>query len=263
MVPNRLVTHICRTIAPPLSLHRHHHTRVCSVSSAPQSHRVPTHLPAHHRRAHSVEAIPSATDPNTSSCSHCSCCSTHGLRQQQPLVPSPIQTQSRVKQEPADISGHLHKKFSSSSGVLDTHISRKQQQQQQQQFMPSSNKENSSIVGSFISGKTVSTTKARSDPGLRGVGNAGVPFRDRTNTQECQQGGSSNRRKRMGSLKELVPPLNAGRLRPIQQQTRSATVSSKAETHIRKYYTCTFYNLQDTNLQELNYESVIFFLKDK
>ena len=64
-----------------------------------------------------------------------------------------------------------------------------------------------------------------------------IPFKDRTNT--ATQGGSVPRSTASkepsdlsvttghggGTLKELVPPLNAARLRPIQQQTRSAIVS--------------------------------------
>ncbi len=56
------------------------------------------------------------------------------------------------------------------------------------------------------------------------------PFRDMTNTLRSVQ--SEERKTRaaaatvVGSLKELVPPLNAARLRPIKQQTRSAIVSA-------------------------------------
>lgn len=61
------------------------------------------------------------------------------------------------------------------------------------------------------------------------------PFKDRTNVLN-ERPGSDNRkgvdrrtdeseRRSGGSLKELVPPLNAARLRPIKQQTRSAIVS--------------------------------------
>ena len=57
-----------------------------------------------------------------------------------------------------------------------------------------------------------------------------VPFRDRTNTSShaMSQLGQQERKKIVGkgnSLSELSPPLNAARLRPIQQNTRTATVS--------------------------------------
>ena len=91
-----------------------------------------------------------------------------------------------------------------------------------------SNKENISVV----SGSKART--AISDSGSiigsqRGKPN---PFRDRTNVQPS--GGSSlgkgsvstaNGGEKRASLRELVPPLNAARLRPIRQQTRSAIVS--------------------------------------
>lgn len=59
---------------------------------------------------------------------------------------------------------------------------------------------------------------------------SGVPFRDRTNisSQSVSQVGQQERRKVVGkgnSLSELAPPLNAARLRPIRQSTRTATVS--------------------------------------
>ncbi len=64
----------------------------------------------------------------------------------------------------------------------------------------------------------------------RGVSSSQVPFRDKTNV--ARSVGREERKVRAttaaptaGSLKELVPPLNAARLRPIKQQTRSAIVS--------------------------------------
>ncbi len=141
-------------------------------------------------------------------CSHCSCCSTHG---QQPLA-------SSVEHLPTDVSGHLRQNLSSSTGALESRVNH---QRKQQSSRESSNKENCSTFSSVVSSRTVTTAKTRSDPGLRVVG---VPFKDRTNIQES---GQSKKTKKIGSLKELVPPLNAARLRPLQQQTRGATVSHK------------------------------------
>ena len=68
------------------------------------------------------------------------------------------------------------------------------------------------------------------------------PFRDRTNIQVPESAGSNLKKgvsattaaaaagDRCGSLKELVSPLNAARLRPIRQQTRSATVGNRASS---------------------------------
>ncbi len=177
------------------------------MSSAPPSHPTPHHHPpGRHRRAHSVEALPSTT--NTSVCSHCSCCSTHG---QQPLA-------SSVEHLPTDVSGHLRQNLSSSTGALESRI---KHQRKQQSSRETSNKENYSTFSSVVSSRAVTTAKTRSDPGLRVVG---VPFKDRTNIQES---GQSKKTKKIGSLKELVPPLNAARLRPLQQQTRGAMVSHK------------------------------------
>lgn len=66
---------------------------------------------------------------------------------------------------------------------------------------------------------------------------SGVPFRDRTNisSQSVSQVGQQERRKVVGkgnSLSELAPPLNAARLRPIRQSTRTATVSSNYSSEI-------------------------------
>ena len=61
---------------------------------------------------------------------------------------------------------------------------------------------------------------------------SGLPFRDRTNTSQQQQQSvsQSGRQERRvvgkgNSLSELAPPLNAARLRPIRQSTRTAIVS--------------------------------------
>lgn len=55
------------------------------------------------------------------------------------------------------------------------------------------------------------------------------PLGDHTNTTNSLIENSRNKReasiKGVTSLSELVPPLNAARLRPIQQKTRTASVS--------------------------------------
>lgn len=55
--------------------------------------------------------------------------------------------------------------------------------------------------------------------------NSAHPFKDRTNVQPKSEEKKTSERRAVESLKELVPPLNAARLRPIKQQTRSAIVS--------------------------------------
>ena len=91
-------------------------------------------------------------------------------------------------------------------------------------------------------GSNKENTPSRSVDGKRGGGQmgsensgppsrgSGVPFRDRTNTSShgVSQLGQQEQKKIVGkgnSLSELAPPLNAARLRPIQQSTRTATVS--------------------------------------
>lgn len=103
------------------------------------------------------------------------------------------------------VSGGLHKRHSSSCGTLAI----KSEQQ--------TGKENSET------GSRVGTARAKSVSECAGKGSA-LPFGDRTNTVESRVKSSSSGEK-IGSLKELAPPLNVARLRPIRQQTRSATVS--------------------------------------
>ena len=71
-------------------------------------------------------------------------------------------------------------------------------------------------------------------PKPRGLGN--VPFKDRTNTSSNGAlVGRPDRKRVVGkgsSLSELAPPLNAARLRPIQQSTRTATVSSNTRNTV-------------------------------
>ena len=83
----------------------------------------------------------------------------------------------------------------------------------------SSNKENASSQHS---------RRAKSDFESRGSrqANSTRPFKDRTNVQ-TERPRLDDRKaveRSSGSLKALVPPLNAARLRPIKQQTRSAIV---------------------------------------
>lgn len=62
-----------------------------------------------------------------------------------------------------------------------------------------------------------------------------TPFRDRTNRSKIDDGRQKSSgfttitgdKAKIRTLSELVPPLNGARLRPIQQQTRSAHVSGK------------------------------------
>ena len=62
-----------------------------------------------------------------------------------------------------------------------------------------------------------------------------APFRDRTNRSKVDDGRQKSSgftttavdKPKIRTLNELVPPLNGARLRPIQQQTRSAHVSAK------------------------------------
>ena len=91
-----------------------------------------------------------------------------------------------------------------------------------------SNKENISVV----SGSKARTAISDSGSIIGSQRGKPEPFWDRTNVQPS--GGSSlgkgsvsttNGGEKRASLRELVPPLNAARLRPIRQQTRSAIVS--------------------------------------
>ena len=93
-----------------------------------------------------------------------------------------------------------------------------------------SNKENSR-VGSG----NVAPLKTRGSSGS-------APFKDRTNTSQISnnlgQSVTEGERK-MGkgnSLSELTPPLNAARLRPIRQSTRTATVNSPFELMVEKVF---------------------------
>lgn len=101
--------------------------------------------------------------------------------------------------------------------------------QDSQRLLRESNKENISVNSSKVS--IARTTKSDSDS-VAGVRRGGsIPFRDRTNAQEpgrislAKGSISTAGGEKHSSLKELIPPLNAARLRPIQQQTRSAIVS--------------------------------------
>ena len=95
-------------------------------------------------------------------------------------------------------------------------------------------------MGSARTGNKENTPGRLGDGGGQENGGAqkprgsGVPFRDRTNTSQQQQQqqsvSQSGRQERRvvgkgNSLSELAPPLNAARLRPIRQSTRTATVS--------------------------------------
>lgn len=151
----------------------------------------------HHRRTHSTEVTLSAGE-ETSSCSQCSRCCDHS----HPPVPA---------------TPGLHRRHSSSCGALDAQ----------------SNKENS-VVSVVMGSKLPHGGRAWSDSGSVGYRPRPLqprkPFRDTTNVPESigsipKKGVSAAAGDRCGSLKELVSPLNAARLRPIRQQTRSATVS--------------------------------------
>ena len=101
------------------------------------------------------------------------------------------------------------------------------------------NKENNSVGGT-----NSRTRKANSEmdewPGQRVALSGGAPFKDRTNRSRMERGEQKSSgvstasttttggdKAKVKTLNELVPPLNAARLRPIQQQTRSANVSDK------------------------------------
>ena len=108
-----------------------------------------------------------------------------------------------------------------------------------------SNKENYSA-----SSVRSSARKMNSDVGSvdgwqrrRGESSGGAPFTDRTNKSRVENierkssdgsgnGVSTGDKARIKTLSELVPPLNAARLRPIQQQTRSANVSQTAKLQL-------------------------------
>ena len=100
------------------------------------------------------------------------------------------------------------------------------------------NKENNSVGGT-----NSRTRKANGEmgewQGQRVASSGGAPFKDRTNRNRMERGEQKSSgvstastttggdKPKVKTLNELVPPLNAARLRPIQQQTRSANVSDK------------------------------------
>ena len=80
-----------------------------------------------------------------------------------------------------------------------------------------SNKENGPLGGGQNRGENVGPLKVR--------GSSNAPFKDRTNTSQITTGQEERGSLKGNSLSELTPPLNAARLRPIRQSTRTATVS--------------------------------------
>lgn len=186
----------------PTSQHRHHHSRHHSTSSAthPTTTTTAPHPPSN-RRAHSVEDLPTTAN-DTSTCSHCSCSSQ---------IPPPY---ASTHSEHA-FSGTVLRGQSSSCGELPNSFCK-------------SNKENVPV----ISGSKTRTAISDSWSIIGSQRGKSDPFQDRTNVQPSGGGSlgkrsvsTANGEERRASLKELVPPLNAARLRPIRQQTRSAIVS--------------------------------------
>lgn len=75
---------------------------------------------------------------------------------------------------------------------------------------------------------------------LKTNGSSGIPFKDRTNTSQSGMATTRQEQRRVigkgNSLSELAPPLNAARLRPIHQSTRTATVRPSLPPPLSLYH---------------------------
>lgn len=107
------------------------------------------------------------------------------------------------------------------------------------------NKENESATAKSTARKANSETGSVSGWQRQGLESNSAPFKDRTNRatdtgnrtesngQKSSGVSTSTNKPKVKTLTELVPPLNAARLRPIQQQTRSANVRYKINRNYR------------------------------
>ena len=109
------------------------------------------------------------------------------------------------KQSLRPLAVHKHKRHSSSCGELRN---------------SNGDKENAPVISRG--------SKSENEKSLSRISHhssSTVPFQDKTNTALTSREKPPHNSHSSSSLKELVPPLNAARLRPIQQKTRSAVVS--------------------------------------
>jgi polo-like kinase 4 len=160
-----------------------------------------------HRRSRSVDSIrPEATPTNYS---------------QQPHTPS-------SRHSP------LHSSTENMANTRAYNSSTRANHWNQGRISGGSNKENRSMSGG--GGRNGGENSAPLKP--RGSTGGGVPFKDRTNTsQNMGQQGERKTGSKGNSLSELTPPLNAARLRPIRQSTRTATVSITEERKVVLHFT--------------------------
>ena len=200
---------------------------LCSVSTESTLTSTPSTSGRHHSRHHSMT---SSSQHRTSMQQHKRTCSVEGLanivtasgNSSCPSAISCSQSRKPPVKHHTERSLLEMKKHSNSCGELG-------------RMRSSENKENFPTERSSV---TTATTmkKAQSDldTHYRQRSTVSKPFRDKTNVVNAEKksessagSGSLSRKEPMkssASLKELVPPLNAARLRPIQQQTRSAIV---------------------------------------
>ena len=166
-----------------------------------------------HRRSQSMEALHSQEDGD---CENCSC---HSHTSSHTVSTGGRTTVLSTRNNAVGMEGS--KKHSSSCGELRATY----------------DKENGSATMKSTARKANSETSSVSSRQRQRLGSSSAPFKDRTNsvanstsnrsTGHKSNGVSTTEKPKLRTLTELVPPLNAARLRPIQQQTRSANVSCK------------------------------------
>ena len=201
------------SVASTSSLSGNHRSRHQSLTSP--THDYSSNQPyTGHRRTQSVDGVSTSTQAVPS----------HNYSSRSTHQASSLPQGALTVQSSGQTLGHLRslKQHSLSCGELRAH-------DKENQCNTNGNKSRKAQSDSSPMGPTRSSKHQRSI--------SAIPFKDQTNA--VIQGGSvpqSTASKKPsdlsltkghggGTLKELVPPLNAARLRPIQQQTRSAIVS--------------------------------------
>ena len=172
--------------------------------------------------------LPSSHPPSalTTSSHPLSALSTHRRsRSVDSIRPKSEATPTNYSQQPHTLSSRRSPLHSSTENMANTRAnnsSMRVNHWNEGRISGGSNKENRSISGGGgqNGGENSAPLKTRGSTG------GGVPFKDRTNTsQNMGQQGERKTGSKGNSLSELTPPLNAARLRPIRQSTRTATVS--------------------------------------
>ena len=162
-----------------------------------------------HHRSQSMEALQSQ---EAGDCENCSC---HSHSSSRTASTGGRTTVLSARNTYVGVEGS--KKHSTSCGELKSHTDY--------------NKENESAVMNSTRRKAKSEMDSVNGQRRQRLGSSGAPFGDRTNNVRTENGKKKSNvvatadKPVVKTLNELVPPLNAARLRPIQQQTRSANVS--------------------------------------